>query len=55
MLWSYQSLDDRVRIRNEAKEIKGWTEAGNVLVTRRITVCQGSRTHNKVVQRDLAK
>ena len=28
MLWSYQSLDDRIRIRNEAQQMEEWTEAG---------------------------
>ena len=28
MLWSYQSLDDRIRIRNEAQQLEEWTEAG---------------------------
>ena len=27
MLWSYQSLDDRIRIRKEAQEIEEWVEA----------------------------
>lgn len=26
MLWSYQSLDDRIRIRNEAQQMEEWTE-----------------------------
>ena len=28
MLWSYQSLDDRIRIRNEAQQMEEWTETG---------------------------
>ena len=28
MLWCYESLDDRIRIRKEAKKLKGWVEAG---------------------------
>ena len=28
MLWSYQSLDDCIRIRNEAQQMEEWTETG---------------------------
>lgn len=27
MLWSYPSLDDRIRIRKEAQELEEWVEA----------------------------
>lgn len=28
MLWCYQSLDDRIRIRKESQKIERWVEAG---------------------------
>ena len=33
MLWSYQSLDDRARIRKEAQQLEEWVEAGKAQVT----------------------
>ena len=38
MLWSYQSLDDRIRIRNEAQQMEEWTEAGESYKVKQDTI-----------------
>jgi len=61
MLWSYQSLDDRTRIRKEAQQLEEWVEAGKAQVFRFIfclvlgcflllLVCKCSMHHDMVQQ-----
>lgn len=48
MLWSYQSLDDRTRIRQEAQQLEEWVEAGKAQLFR-FTVGLTSRAFSSLV------